>query len=73
MLITLYQFKDAVKGFKTFAIIDDLLATGGTVKCVNKILKSLDKEVSGISVVVELKELNARSNINYPIDSQVVY
>ena len=65
--------KDAVKGFKRFAIIDDLLATGGTVQCVNKILKSLDKEVSGISVVVELKELNARSNINCRIDSQVVY
>lgn len=64
---------DAVKGFKTFAIIDDLLATGGTVDCVNKILKSLNKEVSGISVVVELKDLNARSNINCPIDSQVVY
>ena len=65
--------KDAVKGFKKFAIIDDLLATGGTVKCVSKILKSLDKEVLGISVVVELKDLNARSNINCPIDSQVVY
>ena len=65
--------KDAVKGFKKFAIIDDLLATGGTVQCVNKILKSLDKDVSGISVVVELKDLNARSNISSPIDSQVVY
>ena len=65
--------KDAVKGFKKFAIIDDLLATGGTVQCVNKILKSLDKDVSGISVVVELKDLNARSNISFPIDSQVVY
>ena len=65
--------KDSVKGFKKFAIIDDLLATGGTVKCVRKILKSMDKEVSGISVVVELKDLNARANIDCPIDSQVLY
>lgn len=65
--------KDSVKGFKKFAIIDDLLATGGTVSCVRKILKSMDKEVSGISVVVELKDLNARADIDCPIDSQVLY
>ena len=65
--------KESVKSFKKFAIIDDLLATGGTVKCVKKILNSLDKDVTGISVVVELKDLNARSNIICPIDSQVVY
>ena len=65
--------KESVKGFKKFAIIDDLLATGGTVKCVSNLLRSLDKEVLGISVVVELKNLNARSSIDYPVDSQIVY
>lgn len=64
---------ESVKGFKKFAIIDDLLATGGTVSCVKKILRSLGKEISGISVVVELKDLNARSKIDCPIDSQVFY
>ena len=65
--------KESVKGFKKFAIIDDLLATGGTVKCVSNILRSLDKEVLGISVAVELKNLNARSSIDCPVDSQIVY
>ena len=36
--------KSAVKNFQKFAIIDDLLATGGTVQCVEQILKSLKKK-----------------------------
>ena len=64
---------ESVKGFETFAIIYDLLARGGTVLCVDKILRSLGKDISGIAVVVELKDLNARSKIDCPIDSQVVY
>jgi len=63
--------KKSVQKFKKFAIVDDLLATGGTVSCVVKILSSLKKDVSGISVVVELKDLKARSNINTPIISQL--
>ena len=65
--------RESVKGFESFAIVDDLLATGGTVLCVEKILRSLGKKITGISVVVELKDLNARSKIDFPIDSQVIY
>tara|TARA_B100000242_G_scaffold293574_1_gene272138 strand:- start:6388 stop:6900 length:513 start_codon:yes stop_codon:yes gene_type:complete len=63
--------RKSVINFQKFAIVDDLLATGGTALCVCEILSSIDKEVTGISVVVELKELNARSKINTPIDSQL--
>tara|TARA_B100000242_G_C42869408_1_gene403467 strand:+ start:221 stop:733 length:513 start_codon:yes stop_codon:yes gene_type:complete len=65
--------KSAVKNFQKFAIIDDLLATGGTVQCVEQILKSLKKEITGISVVVELKDLNARQKINSNISSQIIF
>ena len=65
--------RKSIKDFNKLAIVDDLLATGGTVKCVEKILKSLGKEISGISVVVELKDLNARSKIDSKIDSQIIY
>ena len=58
---------------QTFFIIDDLLATGGTVNCVADILNSREKKVSGLSVVVELKDLNARSKFDFPVDSQVIY
>ena len=63
----------SLEGFDKFAIVDDLLATGGTVQCVERLLKSLDKKISGISVVVELKDLNARSRIDSKIESQIVY
>ena len=58
---------------QTFFIIDDLLATGGTVKCVEDILNSKGKKISGLSVVIELKDLNAKSKFNFPVESQLIY
>ena len=57
---------------QTFFIIDDLLATGGTVNCVADILNS-GKKISGLSVVIELKDLNARSKFDFPVESKVIY
>ena len=59
--------------YQTFFIIDDLLATGGTVNCVADILNSKGKIITGLSVVIELKDLNAKSKFNFPVESQVVY
>ena len=47
------------------AIIDDLLATGGTVNCVSELLKSKNKKVIGLLVVVELSELKGRSRFDF--------
>ena len=58
---------------QTFFIIDDLLATGGTVKCVADILKSKNKVITGLSVVIELKDLNAKSKVDFPVESQIIY
>ena len=66
---TLSIQKKALKKFNSYAIVDDLLATGGTVNCVAKILKSNNKIVTGLSVVVELKDLGGRSGINFPVQS----
>ena len=63
--------KDSVKSFKSFAIVDDLLATGGTVKCASYLLTSLGKEITGLSVVAELEKLNARKNLGMDVTSQV--
>ena len=59
--------------YQTFFIIDDLLATGGSVKCVEDILNAKGKKISGLSVVVELKDLDARSKFDFPIESQLIY
>ncbi len=58
---------------QTFFIIDDLLATGGTVNCVADIINSKGKKITGLSVVIELKDLNAKSKFNFPVESQVIY
>jgi len=58
---------------KEFVIIDDLLATGGTVNCIKEILLSAEKIISGLIVVVELLDLNARSKLDFPIESIIKY
>ncbi len=64
---------DSLKNFKSFGIIDDLLATGGTVNAVANLLNQKNKIITGLSVVVELTELNARSNFNFEVSSEVKY
>ena len=61
--------KEALKKFSSYAIIDDLLATGGTVDCVANLLKKSGKQVCGLITVVELLELNGRSRFNFPVKS----
>ena len=63
--------KEALKKFDSYAIVDDLLATGGTVDCVAKLLQENDRYVSGLLTVVELIELNGRSKLNFPVESVI--
>ena len=63
--------KKALNKYNSFAIVDDLLATGGTVNCVSKILESNNKKVMGVVVVVELMKLEAKSKINFPVESTI--
>ena len=65
--------EESLSEHQTFFIIDDLLATGGTVNCVVDIINSTGKQITGLSVVIELKELNAKSKFNFPIESQVIF
>ena len=63
--------KKALDRYKSYAIVDDLLATGGTVNCVSKILKSKNKKIVGLLVFVELLKLEGRSKLNFPIESSL--
>ena len=65
--------EEAVQEFKSFVIVDDLLATGGTVECVKNLLNDFDKKITGLSVVIELNELNARNKFDFDIFSLVQY
>ena len=61
--------KKALKKFNSFVIIDDLLATGGTINCVSRLLQEQRKEVIGLITVVELNKLKGRSKIGFPVHS----
>ena len=65
--------KKALQKYNSYAIVDDLLATGGTVNCVSKILKNNDKEVVGLLVVVELMKLEGRLKMDFPIESSITF
>ena len=64
--------KNAIQKFSSFVIVDDLLATGGTVDCVAQIIKDSKKIVNGLSVLIELKELNARNKFSFEVESQFI-
>ena len=63
--------KSSLEKYTNFAIIDDLLATGGTANCAYSLLKGLGKEITGLSVVAELRSLNARQVLKMKVVSQL--
>ena len=65
--------KNSIAGLDKFVIVDDLLATGGTAKCVGEILLEQGKEILSLIVVVELINLKGRDNLKFPVHSQVTY
>ena len=65
--------KKALKKYNSYAIVDDLLATGGTVNCVAKIVESNNKKVAGLLVVVELIELEGRKVLDFPVESSLKF
>jgi adenine phosphoribosyltransferase len=66
--------RDAITPGEHVLIVDDLLATGGTVAATTKLVEKLGGEVAGITVLAELSDLHGRDAIgNYPISSLIVY
>ena len=65
--------KKALQRYNSYAIVDDLLATGGTVNCVSNLLESNDKKVVGLLVVVELMKLEGRLKLDFPIESSITF
>ena len=64
--------KKALTKYNSFAIIDDLLATGGTVDCVSELLNSNNKKIVGLLVVVELIKLDGRARFDFPVESSIL-
>lgn len=71
---TLCMHKDDIKPGQKILIIDDLLATGGTMGATIKLVEQLGGIVVGLAFIIELEELEGRKQIgDYPIYSLVKY
>ena len=70
---TLCLQKKSIERFASYAIIDDLLATGGTASSVEKMLLEQSKEVTGLLVVVELEALGGSNLLNCEVFSQIKF
>ena len=54
---------DAVEPGKKVAVIDDLLATGGTSEAACELIEKLGGKVVGIGFIIELKDLKGREHL----------
>ena len=71
---TLEIHEDALKPGTRVLVVDDLLATGGTVKAVTDLLKTQQAEIVGVAFLVELKFLGGLQKLKgFPVYSVIQY
>jgi adenine phosphoribosyltransferase len=55
-------------------MVDDLLATGGTIAAACRLIEKIGGKIEGIAFLVELKNLNGREKIkNYDIFAEIAF
>lgn len=64
---------DAVKPDQRVVIIDDLLATGGTVMAAAALLRGTGADVVGAACIIELSFLKARARLDMPFAALINY
>ena len=71
---SLEMHKDALEPNARILIVDDLLATGGTVAAVCSLSEQLKAKIIGIIFLIELCGLKGRDKLkNYPVFSLIKY
>ncbi len=66
--------EDAIRSGERVLIVDDLLATGGTIAATVNLVKKLGGDIVGIAFVIELVGLKGRLKLpNLPIVSLLTY
>ncbi len=70
----LHMHKDSIKKGDRVLIVDDLLATGGTVDATIKLVEKMQGEVVGCAFLIELSDLKGREVLkNYDIFTLIKY
>ena len=64
---------DATKPGARIVLLDDLLATGGTMKATAELFKKVKANVVGAACIIELTFLKGREKLSIPISTLVTY
>lgn len=66
--------KDAIQPGQRVVIVDDLIATGGTIEAIIHLVEQLGGEVVKICFVMELAGLKGREKLaGYPVETLITY
>jgi adenine phosphoribosyltransferase len=63
----------AVEPGQSVVLLDDLLATGGTMAAATGLLRQVGADVRGAACIIELSFLKGRQRLEIPIDSLIAY
>ena len=71
---TIEMHKDSIKPGQKVALVDDLIATGGTIEAAIKMIEELGGEVVKVVFLMELAGLNGREKLKgYDVESVICY
>jgi adenine phosphoribosyltransferase len=71
---TLAVHRDAINGDGKVLMVDDLLATGGTMNAACHLIEKVGGEIIGVTCLIELAFLNGRSKLSdYKVKSVIIY
>ena len=71
---TIEMHKDAIKPGQKVVVIDDLIATGGTIEAAIKLIEQLGGEVVKVVFLMELAGLKGRERLaGYDVESVICY
>ena len=66
--------KDAIQPGQKVVVVDDLMATGGTIEAAIKLIEKLGGEVVKVIFLMELAGLNGREKLkDYDVNSVIIY
>ena len=71
---TLEVHRDAIRNGANVLMVDDLLATGGTMAAACRLIEKIGGHVAGIAFLIELEDLGGRAKVaDYKVTSLVSY
>ena len=65
--------EDAIEPGQRVVVLDDLLATGGTLNATIALSRKMGAEVTGAACIIELAFLGGRAKLDVPVTSVVSY